>query len=258
MASKNTENIFRTNMNYCLDDGLAWRARIGLVVLATDHTIEYEFKENIKFPGVGLYQSRILMSPKVSKESLKAMEPLITDSVNTILPGQPLDVVAYACTSATTIIGEDRVFELLNRAKPMAKTTSPITGAIAGLKELGCNKIGVLTPYNNNINHNMRSFLEAKGFEVPIFGSFNLDDDNKVARISTESIFNAILDLGLNNDVDAVFVSCTSLRLIHAITEIEAMLGKPVISSNQALIWHSLRLAGINDTNDNSGKLFQH
>ena len=42
-----------------------------------------------------------------------------------------------------------------------------------------------------------------------------------------------------------------------AVGEIEEALGKPVTSSNHALAWHSLRLAGIDDTVPSQGKLFR-
>ena len=53
-----------------------------------------------------------------------------------------------------------------------------------------------------------------------------------------------MLELGRHSSVDAVFVSCTSLRVAERIEALEAKLGKPVTSSNHALAWHSLRLAG--------------
>ena len=75
-------------------------------------------------------------------------------------------------------------------------------------------------------------------------GSFNHENDNEVARIDARSVEDAVLELGRHSSVDAVFVSCTSLRAAERIEALEAKLGKPVTSSNHALAWHSLRLAG--------------
>ncbi|MEE1559567.1 MAG: hypothetical protein V1245_09170, partial [Arenicellales bacterium] len=58
-------------------------------------------------------------------------------------------------------------------------------------------------------------------------------------------------------EVDAVFLSCTSLRLAGAVTSIEQELDKPVTSSNHALIWHTLRLAGIDEPIGGFGRLYQ-
>ena len=245
-----------TNLPYQVDSGIAERARIGLVVLASDHSVEYEYQQVVNIPGVAIYQSRIPNSPTVTPESLKAMEPYITDRTAIILPGVPLDVVAYGCTSASIIIGEERVFELIHTARPEAKATTPITAAFAAFRATHCQRIGVLTPYSDEVNQFIKRYIESKGFEVPVFGSFNQDDDNLVARISAESMQDAALKIGRHDNVDGVFVSCTSLRLAHRVADIETALGKPVTSSNHAMIWHSLRLANINDKIAGFGKLF--
>ena len=100
------------------------------------------------------------------------------------------------------------------------------------------------------------NYIESRGFEVPVFGSFNQDNDNTVACISAESMRDAALQIGRHDNVDGVFVSCTSLRLAHCVADIERVLNKPVTSSNHALIWHSLRLAGISEPIDGFGRLF--
>ena len=245
-----------THIPFTVDEGIAARARIGLVVLATDHTVEYEFRQVVDIPGVAVYQSRIPNSPTITPENLRAMEPHITDRTDIILPGVPLDVVAYGCTSASMIIGEDRVFELMHAARPEAKATTPITAAFAAFRATGCQRIGILTPYSDEVNQFIRNYIESRGFEVPVFGSFNQDNDNTVACISAESMRDAALQIGRHDNVDGVFVSCTSLRLAHCVADIERVLNKPVTSSNHALIWYSLRLAGISEPIDGFGRLF--
>ena len=56
--------------------------------------------------------------------------------------------------------------------------------------------------------------------------------------------------------LDAVFVSCTSVRLAEAAAAIEAEIGLPVTSSNHAMAWHALRLGGVNDKLPQWGRLF--
>ena len=76
-----------------------------------------------------------------------------------------------------------------------------------------------------------------------------------MARISEASIRDAALALGRDPGVDAVFVACTSLRVAAIAAEVEAALGKPVTSSNHAMAWHTLRLAGIGDALPRWGRL---
>ena len=103
----------------------------------------------------------------------------------------------------------------------------------------------------------MRDYIQKNGFEVPVFGSFNEEDDNRAARINATSIRQAVLEIGQRDEVDGVFLSCTSLRLTDVVEEIEQELGKPVTSSNHAIIWHSLRLAGIDDEISGYGALYR-
>ena len=74
-----------------------------------------------------------------------------------------------------------------------------------------------------------------------------------MARISETSIEDALVELGSNDDVDGVFISCTSLRVCGIVERAEERLGKPITSSNHALAWHALRLAGVDEQLDGLG-----
>jgi len=45
-------------------------------------------------------------------------------------------------------------------------------------------------------------------------------------------------------DADAIFLSCTNTTQIEAIEDIELALGKPVVNSNQAVLWGALKRLG--------------
>ena len=185
------------------------------------------------------------------------MADRLVAATEVILPGLPLDVVAFGCTSASMVIGEERVFELIRSVRPEVACTTPITAAFAAFRALDVRRIALLTPYREDINRFMRDYIEARGFQVPVMGSFNEADDRRAARIDAASIRAAAIELGRAPEVEAVFVSCTSLRLVEAVGGIEAELNKPVTSSNHALAWHCLRLAGIADRRPEFGRLFE-
>ena len=151
------------------------------------------------------------------------------------------------------VIGEQQVFARIREARPGVACTTPITAAFAAFSALDARRLALLTPYRDDINRFIRDYVEARGFRIPVMGSFNEEDDRRAARIDVASIRDAAIALGRADEVDGVFVSCTSLRLIDAVSEIEAALGKPVTSSNHALAWHCLRLAGIDDARPQFG-----
>jgi maleate isomerase len=211
----------------------------------------------LRLDGVAFYESRLFNAATVTPETLAAMEREIAGAAALIRPGEHLDVLAYGCTSGTMVIGEERVFEKLREARPGIACTTPVTGALAAMATLGARRIALLTPYIDTINQMMRAWFEARGLAVPVMGSFNHDNDNEVARIDARSIEAAALELGRHPAVDAVFVSCTSLRVAELVAPLEAKLGKPVSSSNHAMAWHALRLAGYDEPVEGFGRLFR-
>ena len=130
--------------------GIGSVAKIGLVVLASDYTMEHEFRHIFATSGlaegVDYYEARIRNSPQVTPATLAAMGPLLTDTTDLILPGANLDVVAFGYTSASMVLGEEAVAQAIHAARPGAKATNPITAAFAAFDALGAKRIAVRLP----------------------------------------------------------------------------------------------------------------
>ena len=244
------------HLPFATEQVIGSRARIGLVVLATDYTIEHEMRALINLPGVDVFHARIANSVNISTETLQEMKPLITATAELILPGDDVDVLAYACTSASIVLGTEAVAKNLNAAKPGAKTTNPAFAAFNAFKVMGAERIAVLTPYTKHLNHMVEASIKEAGFQVPAFGSFNEPHDPTVAAINNQSLKSAIAKITNGHDIDAVFISCTSVRIASDVAAIESELGMPVTSSNHALAWHCMRLAGIDEKMPEMGSLF--
>ena len=244
------------HLPFVTDEGIGARARIGLIVLASDYTVEHEFRRMLTMPGVDFYEARIENEPTITPDTLRAMGARIAPTLRLILPGTPLDVVAFGCTSASMVLGEEQVFAEIAKVQPKAKATTPVTAAFAAFDALQARRIAVLTPYRRDVNEVVCRYFTERGYEVPVFGSFNEPSDPVVASIDDASIREAVRRIVAGRSVDAVFVSCTSVRLAASCAAIEAELGLPVTSSNHALAWHCLRLAGVTDRNPKLGRLF--
>lgn len=218
-------------------------ASLGLIVLETDETLENEARQAIPLEA-SLHHTRIYSAPIVTPETLGQMEADLPHAATTFPGHVTYDAIAYCCTSGATVIGQDKVAAAIRSAHPGAKTTDPITAVMAALKALGAKRIGLLTPYTLDVSAAMQALLKTNGFEIAAFGAFEEAEEAKVARISEASTLAAMLEVG-GGDVDAVFASCTNLNTFGVIEEAEAALGKPVVSSNSALIWHLCGLAGV-------------
>ena len=237
------------------DQGAGGGRRVGMIVLSTDETLEYEARQVVEGRGVNLMHNRIFSDPNVTPENLAAMEARMPE-VAGLLPAN-LQAIAYGCTSASVFIGPDGVERQVQSAQPGVPVTNPISGVVAALEALKVTRIGMVTPYTAEVAAPMRAFLAERGIETVEEVSFGEGDDTKVARISQRTTLGAMLEVGRIKEVQAVFASCTNLGSFEVIDQAEDELGKPVISSNLALVWHMLKRAKIPATGWGPGRLFQ-
>jgi maleate isomerase len=240
---------------FVLDDGAAAVAALGLVVLQNDETLEPELRTIFNDCAGAIYHTRIASAEDVTPETLRAMERDLPRALALLPTVRPLDVVAYACTSGATLIGHDRVAEIISSVHPGCPNTNPITAVLAAGDHLGVRRLGLITPYVPDVSSAMRRLLEKNGLEITAFASFEQSQEAVVARISPKSVLEAICTVGRNDDVEAVFVSCTNLRTFEILDAGEARIGKPVISSNAALAWHMRRLAELGPPQVAPGRL---
>ncbi|MCG9579589.1 AroM family protein [Vibrio brasiliensis] len=221
-------------------DVLAPAGRIGVIALATDFNIESDL--NQLYPkDVQYFTSRVRNNNPLTINNLRKMESGITACADTILPGTELDVVIYACTSGTIAIGRERITQLINQSRPNTAVTDPVTAALLAFDSLQAKRISVLTPYTEAVNQDVAKFFTSQGIEVVSIAGFGFEDDTAMTFISLEDIKQTALKV-CAPDADLLFISCTALRAASAIELIESQLGKPVLSSNQVLAWHSLQL----------------
>ncbi|MEM9579879.1 MAG: Asp/Glu racemase [Pseudomonadota bacterium] len=243
-------------LSFETDEGAGARARLGLMVLESDQTMEDEFRYLADIPGVATYHARLACDVTVTPETLGKMEMELPKAAQLLPRYMRFKALGYGCTSASTIIGENRVAEIIGESHPGVPSTNPLTAAKTALQALGVARLGLLTPYRPDVTEAMQAKFDAAGIAVAYVGSFYEESDEVVGRIDEASILQATLAVGAQEDVDGVFISCTSLRAAHIIEEAETQLGKPVTASNHAMAWHMLRLAGIDDLMPGKGRLY--
>jgi len=250
-----TKPVQSATYNIEFDHGRHHRTKIGFVLLATEQTIQDDVMA-LRPDGVGMHFARIATPDNISEETLLAAGDMLAPAAASLLPDGTLDVVSYACTSGSLILGGDRVDTELRKGAPNAKPTSLIKGVIRALRAVGAHKIVVGTPYLDEVNTVEKSYLEKAGFEVLAIEGLNLRKDSDMVRVTPTFIRDFALSLN-RSDADAIFISCGALRTLDVIGEVEKQVGKPAICSNQALIWDVLRLAGITDPVAGYGQLLE-
>jgi maleate isomerase len=205
-------------------------------------------------PGVGIHFTRAFIPDRIANDTLGDQLALLADASATLLPDGSLDVLCYACTSGSIVMGEDRVHAELKRGNPTAKPTSLIAGVIKALRALGVKSLAIATPYLDEINRLEATYLEAAGFDIVNIEGLNVERDSDMVRITPEylSEFAQSVD---RKGADCLFFSCGAMRSLGIVAELEARLSKPVVVSNQAMIWDTWRMAGIADQVPGYGQL---
>ena len=246
MKSTFVKPKFRDNTN----------SRIGLVALSTDFSIEKDFNSIFLNLPIDLFVNRLPFYNPLTNKNLVKMTEKLTEVTENILPNQTLDTVAYGCTSGTIVAGIDQIINKIQSAKPNCKVTTPITSAVNALKHLNLKKISVFTPYPQPINEKVINYFKNEGFDIQSFASFNLESDLDIGKIDPKYLLEVLTKMDTNY-AEALFISCTALPAFEIIQELENKIKKIVLSSNQALIWDSIRSVGYNSSIEGYGKLLR-
>src|SRR4051812_38832568 len=129
--------------------------RVGLIILATDHTTEPDFRRMVASERTGVYVARIPYANPTTPENLRKMQPELTEGAGLILPGESLDAICYSCTSASVVIGDAEIAAAIRQVKPGVPVVTPPLAAVAGLKALAARRISILTPYTRETSRPM-------------------------------------------------------------------------------------------------------
>jgi len=229
--------------------------KIGLIALATDIMIERDFNKVTKGMNIDLFVNRIHCHFPLTSENLIKMSNTVTEVSKDILPNEKLNCIVYGCTSGTIVAGYDSIKKKIKLAKPDAEVTTPSTAAINALKKMNISKISIFTPYSKKLNDQVVDYFKKENFVVTSNSYFDISNDSDIAKIDQNYLYETLLKMDLG-DAEALFLSCTNLPALSIIDKLEKKLNKVVLSSNQVLIWDTLRCIGKNNSIQGFGKLF--
>jgi maleate cis-trans isomerase len=172
-----------------------------------------------------------------------------------------VDAISYGCTTGSFFKGpgwdRDMLSLIEQTAGVPAVATSP--SVVEALRHFGARRLSVATPYPEWNNQRLRAYLAAQGFEV-----LNLEAEPVAARAGNQGINDqdpaGIVEFATRAcrpDADVLLCSCTAWRSVEAVDEIERRTGKPVVTSNQASIWMTLRRLGHKEPITGFGRLLK-
>ena len=231
--------------------------KVGLIALSTDQTIEGDFNNICKNLPLNIFINRIHNQNPLTKENLLKMQDDLESVTKKILPDEKVNTIAYGCTSGTIAIGENNLKEKILLAKPGCYVTTPVTSAIKAFKKMNIKKIALFTPYPDVVNKTILEYFTKKNIEVLSFASLNLNLDSEFANVDPDYILEISSKLETKN-ADALFISCTALPVLNILDKLEKKIQKPVLSSNQTLIWDTIRSIGYKSSIKGYGKLLEN
>lgn len=236
-------SVLRSRVPVALDPTSAV-ARLGIIVLSTDLTTERDAARIVPPDHAAVHVARVPFHNPTTPENLRRMGPLLTRAAELILPGEPLAAIYYACTAASVVIGDAEVTDAIHAARPGVPVVTPTAASIAAFAALGMRRIALVTPYLPETTVPMVAYFERGGLDIVSAHCLGIEDDRDMARVSAQTIIDAVTDAD-TDDAEAIFLSCTALPSLGVIDTLEARLGKPVVTSNQAGLWQMLRHAGL-------------
>lgn len=135
--------------------------------------------------------------------------------------------------------------------------TTMSNAIVAGLRSLNVRRVAVATAYIDEVNVQLRNYLEQNDFEPLALEGLSISDVQKVGTVSTQ----VLVDLSrkvfeAQPGADGILISCGGLVTLDAVREVEALLKVPVVSSSPAGFWDLVRKAGLDARSPGHGRLF--
>jgi maleate isomerase len=229
-------------------------ARIGLIIPASNRMVEQEMVRHVP-PCVVAHVARVRMTGD-HRGTIDALLPQVEAVARQLLDAR-CDVVAFHCTSNSTsegLAGEKKLLAALREAGATHATTTA-TAIRNAFAALSVRRIVLLTPYSAHTTEEEAGFLREAGYEVPHACGFALKGSDEYCAKPPEFWRDRAI-AAARPDADVYFLSCANISVFPIIEEVEWTLGRPVVTSNQAVIWEALSLLRITDRRNCHGRLF--
>ena len=230
------------------------RARLGVLLPSGNQAAEPQFHAMLP-AGVSAHITRLRLFGS-SEEDLLAMTERIEEAADLVAHSEA-DLILFHCTAVTTYSPE---LEESIKARIVKATGKPATATseaiVAGLRALGVRSLVMLSPYVDAINRREEAYFRTMGFEVLDSAGLAKLNANAMMGVTPEE-WVAFAGEHRDDRADGYLLSCTTVRSSDVAEELELSLGRPVVTSNTAAVWHCLRKMGISDRVEGFGSLLR-
>lgn len=247
-------------------DGWGSKARIGIITPHMDIVPEREF-QTLAPRDVSIHAARVPLGwrsgPEPAPIGLNAVRafadpPDIDDAVE-LLAAAPLDVIVYGFTSSSYLLGPGGDTDFCARLEGRSHglpIVIPCRSVLLALQTLGINKLTMINPpwFPEELTRMGANYFRLSGVDVEsAVSASGLATDQ--LSVTPEKVFEWVRS-NVPDSAECVFLGGGGLRAISVIAALEEDISKPVITANQVAFWHAVRLAGVKDSINGYGKIF--
>jgi maleate isomerase len=214
--------------------------RLGLMIPSSNTMMEVDFVTGAG-PGTSVHTARMYMEDTTAEGENRMLDEFALPAARDLGTARP-HVVVFGCTSAGALRGNDYDTQLCGQISELtgAPAVSTIGSVRAAIEEAGARRIGVITPYVDELNEKIKASIEADGVTVARIAGLGMTENFEIARVPgpdiVEFAVSALGDLAASGAIDLIFASCTNFGAMAARPVIAERLGVPVVTSNQAVL----------------------
>lgn len=237
-----------------------WRAKIGIIVPPTNTVNEGEWARLLP-EGVTMHAMRMALHADTSTpEGKRVLHEDIKRAAGEVAKAG-VDVVVYACTAGSMVTPLDALTDYMTEVTGGIPAVATAPSLVHAARALGMKKVALATPYHDALNDHEVHFLHECGIETVSvkglgIGAGGPHEYPRIARTPKERVREHCLSADVP-EADGMIISCTDFATLELLPELEARIGKPVVSSNLATFWRTLRTAGIADRITGRGRLLE-
>lgn len=228
------------------------RLRAGILVPSGNSVAEPELRA-MQAGGTSLLVTRLSLRGSSKPELMRMLDRL--EAASELLADAEVDCIVFHCTAVSTFAPElaHTIRERIAAASGIRCFTTA-EAIVQALSHLKASKVSLLTPYIDEVHAREIRFLHDNGFQVVGGANLGIDTNTEMATLSPEAILEWARDK-VGAEADACLVSCTAIKSAAVIARLEQVTGRPVVTSNQSMMWHLLRSNGIDDAVAGFGRL---
>lgn len=235
---------------------LGARGMVGLIVPSNNNVVLPEFYSMLP-AGVTAYETRMRVEGELTFEALRKMIEDAEDAAE-LLRQTGVDFICYCCMASTIVKGLEWERALLARFSDKAPkgVVSANSVLMDALRKLAAKRLALLTPYPEKLNVLLPEFFAAGGFDVKTIAGLQIKEVSAVRKLSPKRLYDAARGIVLDG-IDALCLLATDMQTFPIIEPLERDLGLPVVTSNQAMLWATLRALGVTDSINGVGSLLR-